>query len=648
MIILNPIPLLSAENPDSTINIDNQSKNTHSSHQPNDDSMLSESEEDEKELKQLLGIINKHTKIATNNRMNADYVPGMVTVYLAEELLARGAYDVGDVLDLVNGHHARLVFPESGPGSAPSQGLYFKWMINDTPIDTLTKGMVMSLTQILISQIERIEFIQGPGSQAHGNFAYAGLIHIITRQSGHHLIGSIGTAEHSEGSALISGSNDSGTLHMSLGLAGWRSGGPDRESNIFRIRQNMAKSANLTHVDSDPSYYKSALFSLKIAQNTKITANAFSLKDFVRGKVPSAAGNTVIEPGAQQLRTNIALHHSYGIEPDMALDFHIGYQRLQANFTVINPAFLQGNTTLPASKLLLSNSQKESDLTSGIDLTIDRWTNHSVFFGLQMAKSWITWDTFNPLITTPLSQNRIHWSLAAQDAFKLNKDTTLTTGIRYDRYDQGGSNHLSPRLALVHQLNANHLIKAQYAFSARPISRDEAYLDIVKPQTADTLELGYIYRSPRLLGRVTAFHAWHHTISGVAAGVDDDARLVGMEADLQYSPSNWYKLLSTLAWSVPEGDGVLDSGKASWFMDSGLDVLLKDDLRVNFRLDHYQKPSFQTSSTHFTGTWNKFLHPEFRLQFHVRNLLLLQNTGGPSLLKNVTDRQWRLDLTYRF
>ena len=58
---------------------------------------------DDAELQSLLEVIAQETEVATRNRQNADFVPGIVTVLGADEARALGARSVLDAIALVPG-----------------------------------------------------------------------------------------------------------------------------------------------------------------------------------------------------------------------------------------------------------------------------------------------------------------------------------------------------------------------------------------------------------------------------------------------------------------------------------------------------------------------------------------------------------------
>src|SRR5206468_9520049 len=58
---------------------------------------------EEKELQDLLSIVNEETAVATKTRINSDYVPGIVTVLEGDELEALGVRTASEALGLVPG-----------------------------------------------------------------------------------------------------------------------------------------------------------------------------------------------------------------------------------------------------------------------------------------------------------------------------------------------------------------------------------------------------------------------------------------------------------------------------------------------------------------------------------------------------------------
>ena len=98
-------------------------------------------------------------------------------------------------------------------------------------------------------------------------------------------------------------------------------------------------------------------------------------------------------------------------------------------------------------------------------------------------------------------------SLVLQDEYRIDSSLTLTSGLRYDNYEDIDT-AISPRIALVWRYSDNHVFKTQYARAFRPPSlietggRLEASID---PEINDTVEFGHIYLSTGFTLRNTVF-----------------------------------------------------------------------------------------------------------------------------------------------
>src|SRR4051794_35179427 len=136
---------------------------------------------DDKELTELLSIVQQETAVATKTRLNSDYVPGIVTVLEGDELEALGVRTAGEALGLVPG--IQTTRDNRGSELALVRGLDFPFnagniqvLVNSIAMARADGGINTSALQIPVEQIERIEVIRGPGSVIYGDFAFMGLI----------------------------------------------------------------------------------------------------------------------------------------------------------------------------------------------------------------------------------------------------------------------------------------------------------------------------------------------------------------------------------------------------------------------------------------------------------------------------------------
>lgn len=155
-----------------------------------------EPSEDRAELHRLLAIVEKHTEIATKTKLNADFVPGMVTVLLGDDLEARGVRTLYEALNLAPG--MELYLARHGFWNTMVRGAAevfatgnIKILLDGVPL--ITAFGIEPTPNMSVEQVDRIEVIRGPGSALYGEFAYAEVINIITRRKGNRLFGSLGS-----------------------------------------------------------------------------------------------------------------------------------------------------------------------------------------------------------------------------------------------------------------------------------------------------------------------------------------------------------------------------------------------------------------------------------------------------------------------
>ena len=137
------------------------------------------------EESELLDALNEETTIATRSKQNADFVPGVVSVLQGEAMLALGKRTVLDALALMPGIEAN----RDVDGNATLRVRGFNFFFNSGNVKVLIDGLDMaaeasaSNSGVLLmpmQQVERIEVIRGPGSNLYGDFAFTGLVNIVT------------------------------------------------------------------------------------------------------------------------------------------------------------------------------------------------------------------------------------------------------------------------------------------------------------------------------------------------------------------------------------------------------------------------------------------------------------------------------------
>lgn len=433
-------------------------------------------ESDDAEQAALLAVLQQETEIATKTRMNADFVPGIVTILEGERLRALGARTVWDVMPYVPGVHATL--DGNGLPSVVVRGLQFPFnsgsiqiLLNGSPLAREAAGMNSSLLFLPLTQVERVEFIRGPGSVLYGDFAFQGLLNIVTHRQGDELSAEAGSLGVRSLDLRLNGErggwqasldvaaqendtflpiNNEAEARQSSGIASLQHGGFSLQGQWF-ARHSDDRDGHPPNVDTDED-------------DTSLEARyATALTDTYHGEVR-----------AQLLRNDIA----GGIST------------------------FQGDQTRVLA-----------------ELGYEGWQRQHWLGGIEYNTASIERATFlqpvpnNPNQPPPLQVNRDKSrtvrSAYLQDQIELSTRLRATLGLRYDdSSDTGG--RVTPRAALVWQPAEHHVLKAQYAEGTRAPTFFELYTGGNTRRNLDfevnrTTEINYVYERPQLVLRATAF-----------------------------------------------------------------------------------------------------------------------------------------------
>jgi iron complex outermembrane receptor protein len=433
------------------------------------------------ELASLLALLDQETAVATKSRMNSDYVPGIVTVLDAEEMLALGFRTVWEALVLVPGIHA-LRDPNGSP-TLMVRGLDFpfnsgnmKILIDSVPLSRDNVGINGAVLDLPLAMVERIEVIRGPGSVVYGDFAFMGLVNVVTRRAG--------------SAAWLRGESEES----------WAAGG---RLVLASGARPVEFTLQLEHTASDDAPYPEPLRADadRTAALAALGAGPFSLTaalvDRTVEEAPSARrrGGTVFD----ERSWSIALADERELAHDLRSAAHLRGQ---------------GN------RLAIAELDFDGDLAElGWDLTWSGLDRHAVLFGISYATSEIDSARSAPPPPPGLPPppellvqgvDREVFGVTLQDQIDLGARTTLTAGVRYDDHSDVGE-RWTPRLAAVFRIGSRHLLKAQYSEGFRAPTFFELYSPLGARNEAldfevnETSELGYVYRDPRRVVRATLF-----------------------------------------------------------------------------------------------------------------------------------------------
>ncbi|QTA87285.1 TonB-dependent receptor plug domain-containing protein [Desulfonema magnum] len=554
----------------------------------------------EAELKWLQAEAVVMTEIATKTKMDADMVPGMVTVLRGAELEKRGIRNVLEALSLVPGLNISPDFIVRGIGMDFASGKV-KVLWNNAPVNESMTGMIAFTFYMPIEQLDRIEVIRGPGSALYGKFAYSGVVNIITRQKENRLFGRYGRFDTYSAGGIFSYAAPEQHFDMSLNIGCWRNDQTDRKtgpdilhetgmSDISRAPGPVNDRRKVTTAIMTLSYKELSL----LAQLATISyGSGFGIADALpppNDETPGTDDSHMAEFGwhpeiSQSLKLNMKFGwKEYLWNHDEEYLFPPGYAGYE-NGMIAGPHY------------------EERSLYGESELQWEGWERHLLLLGLEYENIKLTdiWSdsNYHPMTGEPLpfvqrftgeenwleeDKSRNIFSLFLQDQFDFTHRLTLTGGLRYDYYDDTKEGRLTPRLAGVFRASQCHIFKIQYAEAFRPPSFMEMYFKNnpigsgnpdIEAETVKTWELGYVFRSVYFLGRLTVFRSELRNLIGMKDGQysnNDSAQTKGAELEL-----NW-KIFRNLITDVnfsyaktrDDSTGAEIRGAASWISNIGL------------------------------------------------------------------------------
>jgi iron complex outermembrane receptor protein len=573
---------------------------------PKEEAGQPRSDEDEEEYTRLIQFIDKYTEIATKTKLNVDYVPGMVTVLKGEELKVRGIRNVWEAMSLVpgmdisvNNMGLRDVLVR-GIGNTIASG-NLKIQLNGISMNSALWGKAYPALDIPVEQIDRIEIIRGPGSAVHGEFASTGVVNIITLDKGRQVSGGIGRYDTYQGSALYSFHDEAGEIDFSLNLAASDTDGANVISGPDQLyRMGMGDISNAPGPVNEVRDISNAIMGLSF-KNLHVTG--YYLNEG-QGDYYGFLGS--LPPPHKSIAFRFKnyggqLKQEFNITGDFLFEYNLGFfqHRFTSALTFQQPPGFAGIYT---EGMAAAPFYQEDRMDAGFDFTYAGWAKHTLKFGAEYANTEIdsAWhDTnYTPSTGAPISivlrftgsenwieegRDRTLVNMTLQDEYKLNDEISITGGLRYDHYDDVGS-ELSPRIAAVWRVTQNHIIKTQYARAFCPptfnqlYSKNNPYLvgnPAIAPETIDTIELSYLYRDELTMGRLTYFYSELDKLISAGGGTYSNTgstKISGAELEVEYKFLERFKLDSNIAYSHSKNSitKVSIPEVAEWLGDLGI------------------------------------------------------------------------------
>jgi iron complex outermembrane receptor protein len=495
-------------------------------------------DEIEAELKWIEAESVVFTEIATKTRMDADLVPGMVTVLKGNDLESKGIRTVFEALSLVPGLMTSMnsVGDEYVMVRGIGGGFFsgnMKLMLDGVVVNDILTASGFVLYQIPVAQIETIEIIRGPGSVIYGDYAYAGAIDVKTRKTGNQVCGRY-SSYHSAygGGGTVSYESPEKNLNISLNLYGWNSDGADVEAGKDRLWTPV--------FGLDLSPYSQSPGKTNEAKEDRFATLFLKYKDF------SLSGQSVLNsrgdyfgiihtlaPPEERTETS---HKHQALEAKQVLNFSEGFKAdIKAGMRdyKFEVDYILGLPPIPdigyPSGSAASTGYQEREFYGSAEFIWTSLKHHTVLIGTKYSEITIQdmtgastingTDEMEELTDKDLWQikdkRRRVFSAYLQDMYNIAEKFTLTGGLRYDDYNDMGA-YLTPRISAVWQLAENHILKAQYSESVRAPTFTELYSkgntfikgnENLDSEHIRSYETEYIWRKPGTSIRMTLFYS---------------------------------------------------------------------------------------------------------------------------------------------
>lgn len=567
------------------------------------------SEQDE--LNQFMNLLEQQTSLATDTRINADFVPGMLNVLSAEQMERRGFRTLWEALASLPGVQATM--NETGMRSITVRGIgnifepsKVKLLLNGKALNASASATTGTLYETPIEQIERVEFIRGPGSAIYGEFAFAGVVNVITRQQGEQYSVGIESGDGYTFSALYSYAEPDGDFKTSINVAASQSEGEDISSGIDRSPVGIPSYA--PGPINNKRDFVSAILSVE-------TGDLVALLQIQQGNRGDHFGtNNLLPPDDRQTVISETV-----ISADISQTFKLDEDLTGAwSLNLLNNETEQNSLFLGVAEFfdpisteddvvadsLIEEQRVEAEINLQYEVSTHKLFGALVLTEIEVKESeqFINLDPVTNLPSPTMNEfagpvddsaDRGSVSLVLQDEYRIDDRLTLTAGLRYDDYEDIGSN-LSPRIALVWRRSDQHIFKTQLARAFKPPSliEDSGSLEVeIESETNDTLEFGHIYQQTDLVLRNTIYFSKLDNLIlfqdfapfGYYNSGSFDLR--GYELEVETSIDSEWDINASLSLQDYVGDAL--PGAVPWMLKLGVEYALMPLTGLHLQLNSF-------------------------------------------------------------
>jgi len=454
---------------------------------------------------------------------NSTTVPAAVSVFTHDEIIRMGVDTLDELMNLVPGFQSSrtsfssLIYPFSSRGRRIAQPSAEVLVLVDGQRlqDPSTSGSAEVIPKYPLINIQRVEFMRGPGASVYGSNAMMGVINIITRSGVNELSASYGSFNRQQIYMQTSTKLDHGTIDVFGHIE-------KDDGDNYTVQDTFSPN----QVDTDDPR-KLANLNIKVHwDNTllNIQHNQFKSNNFYEA---DGISNNFNERDA--MLSSIALKHDFNWKSVNSYA-RLSYSRSELNLSAqLTPAGFFNNGTPPESSPLSNDPLMVSPAFKNFTETLAQIHNNwninkqsSLQFGIEFRHLDIPdviaennfdvgelanginpvtyYGSLQPTTTVQARSTRHIAGLYSQLQHQLFDQTELTIGLRYDEFSDIDS-QVSPRLGLVQTINSRHNLKLLYGEAFRAPAENELNLqnnvrilgnDELKAETVQSLELIWV------------------------------------------------------------------------------------------------------------------------------------------------------------
>lgn len=626
----------------------------------------------------LLRVLDEETDLATKTKLNVDFVPGMVSVLNSKEMMAKGARTVYEALGFIPGvelsiaHDGQIQVIFRGVGKTFSSGKV-KVLLNGMTFNATLQAAMPALMWPL-DQVDRVEVIRGPGSVIYGEFASVGVINIITSNRTDQVYLRDSDKGNSDIGAQLWKEFPNKDISVSLNMAAQNSEGGQLQAGedvLYNTpNQSVSNAPGPVNTKRENRYFILDFDYKDLSISWQYMEAGFGDHYGLANALPSNSDRIVRTAGFQ----GIELSKPWKLTEHTNTKLALGWfkHKLASDQHEIFP---NGFTAPPATTfddgVLGGPNYEEQKFYVSYELSYSAFKKHDLLFGVDYSNTnqGDTWAQRNYAVVE-VGGNKIiqqrpnqkytgedNWlaedlsrrvvGVYVQDQYTFSKAWDFTFGLRFDDYDDIGSD-ITPRIAGVYHLSDEQTIKMQYAQSFRPPTFLEMYTknNIVvsgnpdlESEQLDSIDVGYVYNNGLLIGRATLFY---YMLEGLIA-IDNtkqmysnigDVHALGFELEYVQQLSQSLKLDANFSYTDAEIDhDVPIPGVATTLGNVGLIYQIYTDITFNTQYRHVGERSREKQDARSTLKG----YDIFNITFSFFNFLTRDLTARLTV-KNIFDK----------